>query len=431
VKLLITHFRLAEKTSSELFVRDLARLLADGGNEVAVFSTRTGPVADALREEGIEVVDHPRKCPFRPELIHGQGNLETMATVLSFPGVPAAFASFGSLNWRERPPVHPRIFRYLGVSRPAAQRLREDLRNSEARVETIPNYVDIGGFGDVGRVSDRPETALFYDWFRSGSKDWKLVEEACRELDIRLDRLSDQVGKAPTRPEVLLPNYDLVFTSGRFVVEALAAGCGVIPVSGGSFGELVTTENFYGMVASDFTERRPPAPDSILAADLVTEIETWDWRLLTPLAAKVREVFGRDAVRSRFAEIYDAILEESRGKKSNARHELPAIANWLLEMGEQHDQLEGGYREVQHRAFSLQSDRTRAASETEDLLSRLETEKEKVRLARQILQDGNVLHQRLKRRIEEGWREIEASRDEANGASWRPFQEESAVDLSG
>lgn len=430
MRILITNFRLAERTASELFVRDVARLLHAGGVGVAVFATRTGELGDDLRKEGIEVSAHPAIHSFKPDLIHGQGNLETMAALLAHPGVPAVFLSSGCRGWREQPPSHPRLLRYLGTTQAVRTWLQRERRISPEKVAALPDLVSVSSTGEARRVPVKPGTALFCDHVPGAGREESLLRRACGELGIVLDTISGLAGAGSARLADRFLRYDLVFARGKEVLEALAAGCGVVPVSDGSFGELVTVDNFDRLSAADFSERRPLKAETFLAAELVAEIEAWDWCKLSSLAGKVRELHGGAAVRNRLLDIYGAVLAEAASQRMSSRSEMPVLADWLIEMAGQHHELDLRALELQQQASVMNTDRKRLNSGTEALLAQLEAEKEKVRLARRLLQDGSVFHQRLKRRIEEGWREIDTEcggSQNRNGARSR----KASVDLIG
>ena len=50
--ILITNFRMAERTASEVYAADLARLLSDGFNRIAILAPEKGRLALELESEG-------------------------------------------------------------------------------------------------------------------------------------------------------------------------------------------------------------------------------------------------------------------------------------------------------------------------------------------------------------------------------------------
>jgi len=405
VKILITHFRLADRTASESSVRDLARALKGLGHDVCVFVTKKGTLAEEVEASGVPVVTHPADSPFRPDLIHGHYNLETIAALLCFPDRPALYMSHGTRQWREHPPLHPRILRYLGHG----QGVREGLVDAGIPRELcgiVPGFVDMERFVTVRRLPEEPKRALYYDRTSGQGRHVDEIRQACQRCGIQLEFVGDLVGKAPTRPEIMLPEYDLVFASGRSAIEALACGGAVVAVREGRCGKLVTTENFDAMRDEHFTARESGMSGDPVAA-LVHELENWDWRNLAPVARKVREELSAPTVAGRLVEIYGEVLALDQERRNNARGELPVLADWLIQLADQHHLVDSGFLALQHRASSLKSVREETENRTEELSRLLEMEKAKVRAARKQFKEGNPIHLGLWKRIESEWREIE------------------------
>jgi hypothetical protein len=142
MKILMTNHRLRGAGGSEWFVVETAGGLRERGHEVAVFSAAGGEMAERLAETGITVLATPRDCPFRPDLIHGQHHLETMAALRAWPGVPAVYFIHGAAPWEEHPPAHPRIRRYLATSPRFAPWIARECGAPESNVETVRNFFD-------------------------------------------------------------------------------------------------------------------------------------------------------------------------------------------------------------------------------------------------------------------------------------------------
>lgn len=406
MKVLITNSRLAEQTGSERLVRDLALLLQAGGITPAVYVSEPGPLAKILQDGGIPVVDHPLAGSFQPDLIHGYGNLETIVALLAHPGVPAVFSSAGTGLWQQQAPLHPRICRYLASNPAGRARLTQARGIAPERIAVLPEAMDFSALGPPRQVPVKPRTALFAD--PGLGREEHLARKACQELDIQFDSLSNLSGKSSLRPGDLFPLVDLVFAQDGLLLEALASGCGAIPVSQGYIGELVTVRNFPAASAPVGGERPTGPSESIQLAELVAEIDNWDWSAIAPLAHKVRERHGPEAVHQRLRKIYHGAIAENEARLDRNADESAWTANWLLEFARQQGRLDSGHLELRQRAASLREERNAWDAQSRDLQSQLAVEKEKVRFARRLLQDGTVLNAGLRRRMEEGWLEIEA-----------------------
>jgi hypothetical protein len=419
VKILITNFRLAERTASEVSVRDMAVALQGLGHDVCVFVSKKGALAEELDTFGISVITHPGQAPFKPDLIHGQYNLETIAALLSFPDRPALYLSNGTRQWREHPPLHPRILRYLSFSVSGRDWLRE-VGIPRGMCRCIPNLVGMERFVTVRRLPEEPVKALFYDRTSGQGRNLDDIRQACQRCNIQLQFVGDLVGKSPTRPEIMLPEYDLVFASGRSAIEALACGCAVVPVRNGRWGKLVTTANFEQARDENFSLTEEAAAVPVPVESLVHELENWDWRNLAPVARRIREELNAPSVAAQLVKIYEEVLAEDAERRNNARSEFPALTDWLIQLADQHHLVDSGFLAIQHRVSSLKSVREESESRTEELTNLLEMEKAKVRAARRHFKEGNVIHARLWKRIESEWREIERQHLEGGAQDDRP-----------
>lgn len=91
MKVLITNFRVAARTGTELYVRDLAVRLLERGHTPVVYSPVLGELARELRRESVPVVNDLAAVAAPPDIIHGQQKRETMVALLHFAGVPGVY----------------------------------------------------------------------------------------------------------------------------------------------------------------------------------------------------------------------------------------------------------------------------------------------------------------------------------------------------
>ncbi len=412
MKILITNFRLAERTASEIYTCDIATSLVAGGNTVAVFASKKGKLAADLEETGIPVLEHPSDVPFQADIIHGQFNLETITALLSFPDVPAVYMSHGSQQWRGQPPRHPRILRYIAHSTKVGDWLLNSLGLSRRTFQLVPNFVEMARFQEVRRLPEEPRRALIYDRGTAPGRHLDALHHACRCCGIELDIVTDLVGKTSTRPEVLLPQYDLAFASGRAAIEALASGCGVATLAGGHFGGLVTTDNFEEVRDHDFCPSQPRQGQLQSVEEIVAELQKWDWRRLAPLSRRVHEELDTKVTRNRLERLYRKTIKDHAAQPVDPREEFPALAEWLIKMAGQHHAVDSGFLAIQNRVSSLANVGRRTEQQKDELARELEAEKEKVRAARRLLNAGNPVHRGLRKRIEGEWKEIAKKGDE-------------------
>ena len=89
MRVLLATFDLEARAGTQTYLLDVARWLRDHGHTPIAFSARPGPVADEIRREAIAVIEDPTRIGERPDVIHGQHHLSTMAALGAFPDVPA------------------------------------------------------------------------------------------------------------------------------------------------------------------------------------------------------------------------------------------------------------------------------------------------------------------------------------------------------
>ena len=112
LKVLITNFRLATLTGTELYVRDVALSLLEHGHTPIIYSPLPGKLANDL-SRSVTVLDHLDKDTSVPDVIHGHQLKETMVALLNFPGV--LYCRPGSIRtWNKikRCPVYAACYRY-------------------------------------------------------------------------------------------------------------------------------------------------------------------------------------------------------------------------------------------------------------------------------------------------------------------------------
>ena len=85
LSILFTNNTLAERAGSELWVRDVARVLVARRHQPIAFSLVHGTVADELRAATVPVVADLADVATPPDVIHGHHHLETLVAALHFP----------------------------------------------------------------------------------------------------------------------------------------------------------------------------------------------------------------------------------------------------------------------------------------------------------------------------------------------------------
>lgn len=309
LRVLFTNITLATRTGTELYIKDAALGLLRRGHSPVVYSPELGEVAEELRTAGCVVVSDVAQVGAPPDVIHGHHRQQTLVALLRFPGVPAIFVSHDFVAWHDKPPVFPRILRYVAVD--GANRDRLILENGipEDRVRVLLNFVNLERFRPRGPLPDRPRRALVFSNYARTDTHLPAIEEACRRAGLELDVVGSGVGRSLAAPEALLGEYDLIFAKARSALEALAVGAAVILCDFRGLGGLVTSADFDRLRWLNFGLRslsRPAAPELIQR-----EIERYDPRDAAEVSRHVRETAGLEMALDLLLDLYGEVLAEA------------------------------------------------------------------------------------------------------------------------
>jgi glycosyltransferase involved in cell wall biosynthesis len=245
LRVLITNNTLAGRAGSELYVRDVALALLRRGYNPIAYSSILGDVAEELRRATIPVIDNLNALTVAPDLIHGQHHLDAMTAMLRFPQTPTLYFCHGWLPWEELPPLFPSIIHYVAVDDLCRERLLTTAGVLPEKIKTLYNFVDLMRFKPrPTTLPEKPKTALIFSNYATESNFIGMIRSACQRFGVeRIDVAGLSSGHAVSKPEDVLPEYDVVFAKARCALEALAVGCAVIVADFPGLGGMVTTEN--------------------------------------------------------------------------------------------------------------------------------------------------------------------------------------------
>jgi hypothetical protein len=142
----------------------------------------------------------------------------------------------------------------------------------------------------------------------AGSPLWP----ACAAADVELDVAGIASGRVATRPEHLLPAYDLVFAKARAAIEALAVGAAVVLCDAAGCGLMVASSNLDRLRPLNFGFRALDQPLSVPA--LCDQIARYDPADAMRVCGSLRRTAGLDLAVARYLDLYERILEEHRAK---------------------------------------------------------------------------------------------------------------------
>jgi hypothetical protein len=249
--------------------------------------------------------------------------------MLHFPAVPVVSFCHGWLPWEERPPVSPRIGRYVAVDEVCRDRLVAEHGIASERVEVLLNFVDLERFKPRRPLPPRPRRALVFSNYASEASSLPALREACSGLGIELEEAGAAAGRAVARPEDLLPAFDLVFAKGRAALEALAVGAAVVVCDAHGLGPMVTAGELPRLRSLNFGVRL--LQRRLEPARIVGEIERYDPRDAALVQARIREEAGLETALDRIEAIYRRVIDAAR-PEAYGIEESRSVSRYLLSL---------------------------------------------------------------------------------------------------
>jgi hypothetical protein len=288
-------------------------------------------MADEIRGNDIPVYRDVREIDPALDVIHGHHHAQTLTSLLRFPNAPAIFVCHDALSWHDDPLIFPRVLRYVAVDHRCKRRFDGNPLVQPESVRVVLNAVDLSRFPSRSPLPRQPLHAAIFSNYASKSTHLPAIAAACNRLGISLDVIGEQSGTATSKPEVVLPKYDLVFAKARCALEAMAIGCAVIVCDFGGLGCTVSTDTFSEMRKLNFgggTLTRPLDPDLIVA-----EIRKYDPDDALLVSDQVRREADLDSSVSEWIEIYRDVLNEYVPGENQHVEELAALADYVTEWG--------------------------------------------------------------------------------------------------
>ena len=351
-RILITNCWLGTRAGTEQYVRDVSVALLARGYEPAVFSPLLGEVADEIRAAGVVVTDDLTTLTDEPDVLHCQHRYEAVAALSRFPDRPGLFVTHGAEAWQEETPVHPRLRRYVAVDQPCLDRVLASGVPAE-RTTIIANGVDTARFRERDPLPPRPQRALVLSNYASEDNYLPAVRAACARMGVELDIAGAAAGSPVSRPEELLPRYDLVFGKARAAIEAMAVGCAVV---------VADTDGLAGMATyADLPAWRPRNFGRTLMTDpldvdaLCAAIDRYDPDDAARCRDHVRAHWSLDAMVDALVGEYDEVLAGWDPADADPRGELRALTASLASLGPLHTELEEARPYVAQHARLLAS----------------------------------------------------------------------------
>jgi O-antigen biosynthesis protein len=309
VHILYTNNTLGEYAGSELYVFDMALEMQQRGHQVTCFSLRLGKVAKKLSEKGIAVTSDLRTVS-KIDIIHAHHRIETKIAAALFPLTPMVIASLGPTHPLERPSHSQNCAsHYIAVSDFVRKVLIEKDNLPPELIEVVPNFVDTARFAAKHPINERPRKVLLLtNYFRAEG----IIAEACKiSGDIELKEIGTQV-ESVWNVEDFIEWADVVITSGRGAVQAMAMGRAVVIYLPMASDGLVTPANFEAGLACNFNGQA--FAYNFTAEQLATQINSYTLSQVTEVTARVRQNLSTQAVATRLLAVYNRAIENYQAK---------------------------------------------------------------------------------------------------------------------
>jgi hypothetical protein len=327
MRVLLATSRLDLLGGVETAVRDIAIGLGRRGHSAVVYSDDFHKGARPLEAEGVKVIRDMDQLPFLPDIVHGHFSLDTVIALARLPGIPAIFHCHGA-GYLGAPLRHPRIYRYVAITPSVAQRVIIESNIEESTMEIFPNSVDLHRFAKLRNPPEQPVRALFYNNYHGrDSKTLAEIRQATEVSGLNLDCIGRCLERRIDNPEDVLPNYDLVFASGRSAIEALACGCAVIIIGMSSCGELVSANNFDRLRRANFSIGANSPPPH--AERVKKEIDSYAPDDCATVTERLRSDADSDQMIIHLEGIYDRAISKHRATMSDPVAEHRAVAGYL------------------------------------------------------------------------------------------------------
>jgi len=254
MNILLTNYCLDSGTGTEMFLYDLCQELTVRGHQCAIYTTRQGPLANEFRAAGISVIDRFSALPWTPDVLHCHHSMEALEAISCFKNVPALYLCHDATVWFDQAPPAFCLERWLAVSKIVRTRVERDTGLPASQIGLAFNAVNTRRFSCEPqlRPENLPRKALIFHSNLTSNAYIEMIGRACRDLGIQLDEAGHGGSRVIKAPEVELPQYDLVFATGRCAIEALACGCAVILAGGEGLGPLVRSGNIDSLREANF-----------------------------------------------------------------------------------------------------------------------------------------------------------------------------------
>jgi hypothetical protein len=322
-------------SGTETMTRDLALELRKLGHEAVIYSPVLGPVGKQVRDQGIPVFTDIHQIKFVPDVIHGHHHAQTLTALLQFPDTPAIFVCHDAAAWHDDPLIFPRVLRYVAVDHRCQKRFEETPQIPRENIRLLFNAVDLSRFKPRPLLPSKPRRAAIFSNYATKATHTNAVTRACKSLGIVLDVIGKGFNTSTSKPEEVLPAYDIVFAKARCALEAMAVGSAVVLCDFPGLGAMVDCANFTELRKLNFgagTLQRPLDPA------IAAEMNKYDPHEAKHVSERARTAASLTGAAVQWLELYNEVIAENallnqRLAENRRSEELAAMANYLVKWG--------------------------------------------------------------------------------------------------
>jgi hypothetical protein len=157
-------------------------------------------------------------------------------------------------------------------------------------------------------------------------------------MGIELEVVGAAAGTPASRPEELLPGYDLVFGKARAAIEAMAVGCAVIVADAHGLAGMATYADLPEWRPRNLGRTLMTTPNDV--PGICTAIDRYDPHDAARCRDYVRAHWSLDAMVDALVAEYDAVYAGWNPADADHRAELAALAGPLSTLGPLRTELE-------------------------------------------------------------------------------------------
>lgn len=365
--ILYTNYDMHNLGGSTLYVCDMALEMKRRGHTVSCFSLRLGRAAEKLMAQGITVTSDLNSLQ-QPDVIHAHHPLETRLAAAKFPHTPLVYASLGPTHPLERPnQAHNCITRYIAISEEVRRMLIREEGVIENEVSIVPNFVDLNNFTPQNPINECPRKVLLLTTYFSTEG---MVRGAC-ELAGNLELKQIGQGELVWNVSDYIEWADVVITSGRGALEAMAMGRAVIVFRLGGSDGLIRPDNFEVSLASNFNGHSLNL--NLTVEQLAEHMLGYNLADVETLKETVRSRFATEKVAEKLLEVYETTIEEYKARWTPGKIEerLTGIISDLSRTLVRYKDIEAAKGHTELLLAYLQAERENLRVREQDYLNRL------------------------------------------------------------